>query len=157
MSTSWDSRIESFWAAADKAQPEVMLRDMEALISEREIDDSDALYEWASIHDFLGREDEAIPLYQAALAHDLQGPRRPQAIIQLASSLRNIGEPAAAVTLLEKQPTDSVTGDAAQAFLALALRDCGRTDEALRVALRALAATLPIYGKSVAGYAGELG
>lgn len=156
MTASWDVRIDAFWAVADDAQPEAMLRGMEALISERAADDPDALYEWASIHDFLGREDEAVPLYRAALDHDLQGPRRPQAIVQLASSLRNIGKPAAAVELLEKHPTGSVTGDAAQAFLALALRDCGRNDEALRVALRALASTLPLYGRSVSGYADDL-
>lgn len=156
MTASWDARIDSFWAAADDTQAEAMLRGMRALISERAADDPEALYEWASIHDFLGREDEAVPLYRAALDKDLQGPRRPQAIVQLASSLRNIGEPAAAVELLEMHPTDSVTGDAAQAFLALALRDCGRNDEALSVALRALAPTLPLYGRSIAGYADDL-
>lgn len=130
MTASWDVRIDSFWASADDTQPEAMLRGMEALVAERADDDRDALYEWASIHDFLGREDAAVPLYRAALSHGLQGPRRPQAIVQLASSRRNVGEPAAAVELLERHPSDPVTGDAAQAFLALALRDCGRHDEA---------------------------
>ena len=156
MTASWDDRIDSFWSAADDTQPEAMLRDMEALVAERPDGDPDALYEWASIHDFLGREDATVPLYRAALARGLQGPRRPQAIIQLASSLRNIGDPGAAVELLREQPGDAVTGDAAQAFLALALRDCGRHDEALKVALGALAPTLPLYGRSVSAYAQKL-
>ena len=156
MTASWDVRIDSFWASADDTQPDAMLRAMEALIAERADDDPEAIYEWASIHDFLGREDEAVPLYKAAFDHGLQGPRRPQAIVQLASSLRNTGESAEAVELLERYPNDPVTGDAAQAFLAFALRDCGRHDEALRVALRALASTLPLYGRSVTAYADDL-
>ncbi|QGU28765.1 hypothetical protein D7D94_03045 [Microbacterium oryzae] len=129
---------------------------MAVLIRERGDGDPDALYEWASAHDFLGREAEAIPLYREALAAGLSGERRPQAIIQLASSLRNVGDPAAAIDLLEEHAPHAVTGSASQAFLALALHDAGRTDEALRVALRALAPTLPLYSRAVAAYADEL-
>ena len=156
MSESWDERIDEFWQSADDARPADMLAAMAALIRERGDGDPDALYEWASVHDFLGREAEAIPLYRGALAAGLSGDRRPQAVIQLASSLRNVGEPAAAIELLEDHAPDAVTGAASQAFLALALRDAGRTDEALRVALRALAPTLPMYGRAVTAYADEL-
>ncbi|WP_255314043.1 MULTISPECIES: tetratricopeptide repeat protein [Micrococcales] len=38
---------------------------------------------------------------------------------------------------MRNQPGYETTGDAAQTFLALALRDAGRPDEALRVALTA--------------------
>ncbi|MDN3311754.1 tetratricopeptide repeat protein [Microbacterium oryzae] len=156
MSESWDERIDEFWESADDGRPADTLAALAELIREREDGDPAALYEWASVHDFLGREAEAIPLYREALAAGLSGDRRPQAIIQLASSLRNVGDPAAAIDLLEERASDAVTGAASQAFLALALHDAGRIDEALRVALRALAPTLPVYGRAVAAYADEL-
>lgn len=156
MTESWDNRIDLFWASADDTQPGAMLQAMESLVAQRLPEDPEALYEWASIHDFLGKEDQAVALYQQSLSLGLQGPRRPQAIVQLASSLRNIGEHASAIKLLKEHPSDPVTGDAAQAFLALALHDSGRHDEALRVALKALASTLPLYRSSVSAYADEL-
>lgn len=156
MQLSWDDRVEQFWASADDSEPELMLVRMQALIDARGPDDPDAIYEWASVHDFLGLEAEAIPLYRAALARGLAGERGPQAIVQLASSLRNVGEAGAAVELLSNRASDPVVGAAAQAFLALALRDAGRPDEALRVALNALAPTLPLYGRAISRYADEL-
>jgi tetratricopeptide (TPR) repeat protein len=156
MGTTWEERIERFWAAFDDTRPEAMLDQMRALLAERPEHDPEALYEWASVHDALGLEAAAVPLYRRALELDLDGPRKPMAIIQLASSLRNIGEPQAAVQLLQDLPADAGTGDAPQAFLALALWDCGREHEALRTALLALAPTLPQYGRAVAAYATEL-
>lgn len=156
MTATWDERIASFWATADDANPDATLHEMRSLVAERSEDDPDALYEWASVHDYLGMERQAVPLYRAALDRGLAGATKAQAIIQLASSLRNIGEPALAVELLRKRPVDEIAGDAAQAFLALALRDSGEHDEALRVALLALARTLPMYRRAVENYATEL-
>lgn len=156
MTDDWDERVDAFWGAASDTDPDRVLSEMRALVSERGEHDPDALYEWASVHDFLGLEERAVPLYEAALAHGLTGDRRPQALIQLASSLRNIGRPEAAVDLLHGLARDEVTGDAGQAFLALALHDAGRKEEALSVALRALARTLPLYGTAIENYASEI-
>jgi tetratricopeptide (TPR) repeat protein len=154
---SWDERVASFWAtAADDAHPSETLATMRELVAERPAGDPDALYELASAHDYLGREADAIPLYRSSLDRGLAGDRRPRAIIQLASSLRNVGDPGGAISLLRAQPTDQVTGGAAQAFLALALRDAGHLDEALQVALTALARTLPLYAQAVENYARAL-
>ena len=157
MPHTWDERIAAFWAHADDAQPEATLDAMRALVDERPAGDPDATFEWASVHDFLGFEAEAIPHYRAALADGLAEPRRSRAIIQLASSLRNVGEPRAAVALLQDLGPDDTTGSAAQAFLALALWDAGEHAAALRTALLALAPTLPMYRRAVEHYAGELG
>lgn len=156
MADSWEHRISDFWASADPGRPEALLSSMRKLVDERGADDPDAVYEWASVHDFLDREADAIPLYRAALAAGLTGERRPQAVIQLASSLRNVGRADDAIALLESHTADPVTGAAGQAFLALALRDAGRLDEALRVALKALAPTLPLYGRAIDSYADAL-
>lgn len=156
MDESWDGRIVAFWAEADNRDPESLLDAMTALVRERPEGDPAALYELASAHDFLGHESRAIPLYQAALDGGLAGERRPQAVIQLASSLRNVGRAPEAVRLLQDIPEDPTTGSASQAFLALALYDVGQPREALQVALAALAPTLPLYSRSVAAYADEL-
>lgn len=156
MTNTWEQRIAAFWETADDARPEDVLSGMRLLVSERADDDPEALFEWASVHDFLGREGDAVPLYRAALSLGLSGERRPQAVIQLASSLRNLGEPEAAAELLADAEADSVVGDAARAFLALCLWDAGRGAEALRVALTALAPTLPMYARAVSAYADAL-
>jgi tetratricopeptide (TPR) repeat protein len=154
---SWDDRVDAFWASTDAREPQSALAGMRRLVDERPETDPAALYEWASVHDFLGLEADAIPLYRAALDAGLAGDREPQAIIQLASSLRNVGDPEAAVQLLEGRTDDPMLGPAVQAFLALALYDAGRPRDALQVALGALAPTLPRYRGAVAGYAVTLG
>lgn len=153
---TWQERVDAYWRDADDARPERMLAEMAALVRERPDGDADALFELASAHDFLGREADAIPLYRAALATGLGPDRRSQAVIQLASSLRNVGDAEAAVELLRTLDPDEHTGAAARAFLALALHDLGRSAEALRVALTALAPTLPRYARAVEHYATEL-
>lgn len=153
---SWDERIAIFWASADDSKADTTLLAMKRLVEERPANDPDALYEWASVHDFLGREAESIPLYRAALEAGLSGDREPQAVIQLASSLRNVGEAQAAVDLLDGRPQEAVTGSAGQAFLALALFDAGQPRAALQVALHALAPTLPLYRRAILSYADEL-
>lgn len=156
MVEKWEDRIALFWHTADSNQPEAALENMRSLISERAEDDPEALYEWASVHDFLGQEAAAIPLYRSALHHGLQSPKRPQAIIQLASSLRNVGNAKEAVDVLSTARSNEVTGDAAQAFLALALHDSGDSAGALRAALLALAPTLPMYTRAITHYANDL-
>nr|WP_240188619.1 tetratricopeptide repeat protein [Nakamurella flavida] len=129
---------------------------MQALVGQRPPGDPAALAEWAGVHDSLGLEAQAIPLYRQALAAGLTGPRRAQVVVQLASSLRNVGEPDAAIALLTSRPADPELGAAPDAFLALALFDAGRPAEAVRLALTALAPTLPRYGRAVRAYAEEL-
>ena len=153
---SWEARVEEFWARADGTEPAAMLAGMRRLVDERPAGDPIALFEWAGLHDFLGREADAVPLYRQALDGGLTGARRAQALVQLASSLRNVGNPAAAVLLLADVPADPSVGAAVDAFLALALFDAGRPAEALRAALGALAATLPRYGPAVRAYADAL-
>jgi len=152
----WHARIAAFWAAADDERVDETIDGMRALVAERPADDPRALYELASAHDLVGREADAVPLYRAAIAGGLDAEHRPFAVIQLASSLRNVGEAAEAVALLEALPDDA-HAPGRDAFLALALHDAGRPTEALAVALRRLAPTLPEYGRAVAAYADELG
>ena len=96
-----------------------------------------------------------MPLYRQALERGLTGERRRRAVIQLASSLRNIGRPEQSVELLtrELEAASDQLDDAVRGFLALALVDVAREREAVSVALTALAPHLPRYQRSLANYA----
>ena len=159
MTQSWDSRVAAVWAAAEELSDEAVLAGIEALVSERGADDAAALFEAASARDYLGRETLAEPLYRAAIAAGLDGERHPQAVIQLASTLRNLGRAEEAVALLsdhlELHPADEWTAPSA-AFLALALVSAGRERDAASVALVALSESLPVYSNAVRRYALEL-
>ena len=156
MSTSWDERVDGFWADADDVQPDHLWIALEPLLAERGHGDAAVLFERASLHDYLGEEADAVPLYRAALDADLAEPRRGQAVIQLASSLRNIGDPSGAMAVLRAIPAEHPLADAAQAFLALALFDDEKPAPALRTAVRALAPHLIEYRAAVERYADAL-
>ena len=121
------------------------------------MDEPDA-FDRACEFDSTGHPDLAVPLYREALEQGLEGENRRRAVIQMASSLRNLGEVDESVALLTgelDQPSDHLD-DAVRAFLALALADAGREREALCHALTALAAHLPRYQRSLATYAEDL-
>lgn len=113
------------------------------------------VFERASAFDSTGHPDRAVPLYQEALDRGLTGERRRRAVIQLASSLRNLGRPEDSIALLsaELDAGSDHLDDAVRAFLSLALVDVGREREAVSVALAALAPHLSRYQRSLANYA----
>jgi len=115
-----------------------------------------SLFARAGDLDAAGDELAAVPLYRAALEAGLSGPERTQAIIQLASSLRVLGDPSGAIALLRTVPDDDPLASAAHAFLSLALFDDGKPAAALRTALDALVPTLPTYRVSLRAYAAEI-
>jgi tetratricopeptide (TPR) repeat protein len=156
MEHSWDDRVAAVWSAAEALDDAAVLDRIDELVAERGDSDAAGLFEAASVRDYLGREAEAEPLYRRALALGLAGDRRPQARIQLASTLRNLGRADEAVELLgehlAEHGDDAWTAPGA-AFLALALVDAGREREAASVALVALAEGLPAYSGAVRRYA----
>jgi thioredoxin-like negative regulator of GroEL len=156
----WEDRVAAVWAASgsgELADDELRAR-IDALVVELPAGDPRGRYERASAFDSTGREDEAVPLYRAALAGGLDEPIRRQAVIQLASTLRNVGAADEAVRLLAAEAAD--TGDgfdtAVRAFLALALTSAGREREAVAVAIGALATHVPRYRRSLTAYGAEL-
>lgn len=107
-------------------------------------------YEHACAHDRLGLEAEAIPLYREALAGGLLEPHRTSARVGLASSLRVVGEPAAALEVLDELAAERPDSTAGPAFRALVLHDLGRTSEAVAVAVEELSRHLA--GSDAEGY-----
>lgn len=184
----WQSRVDDLWARFDDYDPEAFVAELERVTAEGADDVPRAVvaFERAGGFDSVGRTEEAVPLYRAALAAGSEagsddgpagsrdgGPgldawRRRQATVQLASSLRALGQAEEAVALLEAEAAHPIIGDdenareaeklqdAVLAFLALALADAGREREAVGVALGALAPHVPRYRRSLTNYAAAL-
>ena len=154
----WEQRISDLWASFDNHSEEQFLALIEELAAELPADSAVAMFERAGAFDSTGHSGLAVPLYRQALDLGLQGERRRQAVIQLASSLRNIGRAQESVALLtaERDAGSDDLDDAVSAFLALALVDTGREREAVSVALTALSSHLTRYQRSLANYARQI-
>jgi len=113
------------------------------------------LYERGGEHDSAGREEQAIPLYEQALAAGLAGELRARCLLQLGSSLRNVDRVDEAVQLLQDARREFPDFRPLRAFLALALHSAGRDVEALRELLETIADEGE-YERSLRGYAAEL-
>lgn len=151
----WERRLSELWASLDDQRPDDFLAGMDELVAELPDDSPIAAFERASALDSTGHSDLAAPLYREALDHGLSGERRRRAVIQMASSLRNLGRAEESVAMLtaELEAESDVLDDAVAGFLALALVDVGREREAVVFALAALAPHLPRYQRSLANYA----
>lgn len=154
----WEKRVSELWAEMDRCDEDELVGRVDALAAELPPGSAIGLFERAAAFDSTGYPDRAVPLYAAALDAGLVGERRRRAVIQMASSLRNLGNPQDALTLLttEAEATSDDLDGAVSTFLALVLVDLGREREAVAVALTALSTYLPRYNRSVARYAQQL-
>ncbi|HEY1486347.1 MAG TPA: tetratricopeptide repeat protein [Micromonosporaceae bacterium] len=163
----WEQRLGDAWASIDDydGREDEFRTLIDGLAARLPDGDPIAAFERAGAWDSTGHSDRAVPLYRDALDHGLTGYRRRRAVIQMSSSLRNIGEVAAAIGWLEAERAidpatlDEATrslGDAISATLALCLADAGREREAVSIAVGALAPHLPRYQRSMANYARAL-
>lgn len=151
-----DERLATFWSQAAGRAADELRTDLDDLLDGLAVEPARAVFERASLHDFLGEEDAAVSLYRAALDAGIGQPQRTQALVQVASSLRNVGDASAAVAILRSIPADDPLHADAQAFLALALHDDDKPTPALRTALHALAPQLRDYGRAIDRYAEDL-
>ncbi|MER5738037.1 tetratricopeptide repeat protein [Streptomyces sp. NPDC002262] len=163
--SGWEERVAALWERIDAYGPEEFRERIAALAGERGDEDAAAVFELGAAHDSTGLPVEAVRYYRRALDLGLGGLRRRRAVIQLASSLRNLGRPDRSVELLTAErdlPAERLDADeralapAVDAFLALALADTSRDREAASLALGALAPLLPRYNRSLAHYARAL-
>ncbi len=157
-SADWEKRVSSAWTTFAERSDEANRKLIEALAAELPDGSAEASFERACVFDSTDASDLAVPLYREALERGLGPERRRRAVIQLASSLRNIGRADESVALLTEElgAASDELDDAVHAFLALALTDVGRDREALSHALGALAPHLPRYQRSLAAYARAL-
>lgn len=158
-----DHRVTTLSDAIDQAYgtfgetPE-LLPAIDRVLETHDADAPRAAFERAGARDALGMEADAIPLYRVALAQGLGEPQRLQCLIQLGSSLRNVGHAEEALRVLRaaREEAQGESRDWVDAFLALALHSDGQRSQALAVALKALAPHLTMYGRAVSSYADEL-
>ena len=156
--TGWEQRIAALLATIDHHNPADFLARIEALVAELPAGNAIALFELGAANDSTGHAERAAPLYRQALAAGLSGQRRRRAVIQLSSTLRNLGHAEESVALLtaERETVSDDLDDAVAAFLSLALIDTGRERDAAALALVALSRHLTRYNRSLANYAKAL-
>ncbi|QEO09708.1 tetratricopeptide repeat protein [Protaetiibacter larvae] len=151
----WRVRMAAVWAEADRLEDAELVRRIDEVAAERP-EDPLALFERGGARDATGDEAGAEGFYRAALAAGLPESERAQCVIQLASTVRNLGRPEESLELLraefEPRPDDELA-DAAVAFAALALVDLGRPVEAVASLLHTLTPHLPRYRRSLHAYA----
>ena len=154
----WEQRVADAWASIDERSEPEFLALIEGLTAELPPGSARAAFERACSLDSTGHSDRAVPLYREALEIGLTGENRRRAVIQMSSSLRNLGRPEESVALLtaEMDAGSDHLDDAVRATLALALTDVGREREAVALAVGALARHLPRYQRSMANYARQL-
>jgi cyanophycin synthetase len=125
------------------------------------VDAARAEYERASACDREGREEEAIPHYEAALRLGLDDDLVPGALLGLGSSLRNVGRTSDAVAVLDDACARFPDHAALPLFRALALASAGRCEQALGETIRHAAARIDAdevvrYRRALNEYADEL-
>jgi tetratricopeptide (TPR) repeat protein len=155
---SWEDRVQAVYGDEALTDAERVAA-VDALAVERGDDDPLAWEARGGIRDFIGDEAGAEVFYRRALAAGIDGEPRTWTLIQLASTVRNLGRPDESLALLTEaktSPAGEKLADAIVAFEALALVSAGDAVGGAAVALRALAGHLPLYGRAVREYAGEL-
>lgn len=150
----WERRIAAFWTAyeASPTDGDEIVDELDELAAVSPAGDGRGDFERACIRDSTGRTADAVPFYKAGLAAGLDPVRQTRTCVQMASSQRALGHADEALAILSHADPHAL-GGAPSAVRALALRDAGRHDEALRVALEALIPHLPRYQRSMANYA----
>ncbi len=149
----WEQRVEACWNWVRSSDPQsgrtCASRRLPA--AEHTADDPAALYERTSARDSAGLESE------------VDAKRRSQAVIQLASTLRNLGQLDENEQLLRaeldrcsRSSDGYALPDETRAFLALTLLARDKPVEAAALVLSALAAHLSRYSRSVSAYAQEI-
>lgn len=160
----WQTRIDAAWSRLDAMPPEAFVDMIDALADERPVGDAAALFERAAARDSTGAEAGAENLYRTALATGkLDAYRRVRATLQLASTLRILGQLAESERLLtgELAAREAAGGvhvlhDELRSLLALTWIAQGRPVEAAALALCALAPHLTRYQRSTLRQATDL-
>lgn len=116
-------------------------RDLLAALATRAPDDAELRYETACVHDYLGREAEAVPHYVAAIAAGLQGEALRGAYLGLGSTYRTLGRYAEAEATLRRGLERFPAAREMKVFLAMVEHNLGRSKAAVERLLVLLAET----------------
>jgi len=100
---TWEDQLASIWASIDDVEPNEFLAAIDAHLADLPVGSAIGAFEAAASRDSTGHSDQAVPFYRYALDIGLEGERRRRAVIQLASSLRNLGQIDESLRLLETE------------------------------------------------------
>lgn len=101
--------------------------------------DAELQYQAACVHDFLGREAQAVPLYLAALCGSLSVDHQRSAYLGLGSTYRALGQYAAAERTLREGTVRFPDAAELKVFLAMALHNLGQSKQAVELLLAVVA------------------
>jgi tetratricopeptide (TPR) repeat protein len=117
-------------------------------------EDPEVLFEVGGSFDVLGMESKAVPYYEEAIEHGLDGEELQECLVCLGISHRIIGEFPEAIDALEKAVEQFPDDNSGRAFLALAYYSDERYEEAVRLLLSLLLETT--NDEQILGYADPL-
>lgn len=126
-------------------------------------DDARVVFAYAGSLDSAGREHDAAAQYRRALDLGLPDELRSRMVVQYGSTLRNVGDLAGSVAVLEEGSAAFPDDLGIACFLALARNTAGQPDNALAGLIEALlladsrgAGLFRRYQRSLAAYAADL-
>ncbi|MGF6533906.1 tetratricopeptide (TPR) repeat protein [Paraburkholderia sp. GAS206C] len=123
--------------------------------------DAQLQFETACVHDYLGREAEAVPFYLAAIKGNLDKPFLRQAFLGLGSTYRVLGQYVEAKQALLDGLSRFPHANELKVFLAMTLHNLGEAKESVELLLKVVAKTsddkaVRSYRKAIAFYAADI-
>ncbi|WP_159437296.1 tetratricopeptide repeat protein [Alicyclobacillus vulcanalis] len=158
MEPNWTAVVETGWTYKDD---ESRLVEYFAETERQHPSSARAKFELARALDYLGREAEAIPLYEEAVRLGLSAEYHAYALLQLGSSLRNVGRVDEAVQVLIDAQRRYPELPSISMFLGLSLYSQGNKSEALKIVMRAMlqyvqSSDIERYREAIISYIDEI-
>ncbi|MDC3418427.1 tetratricopeptide repeat protein [Aquibacillus salsiterrae] len=135
MEPKWEDVVLNGWENKDD---EAKLIEYFLKIVEKYPNSARAKFELANAYDFTGQENKAISLYEDAIRIGLDSEYQAYALLQLGSSLRNVGRLDEAIRILSDAELRYPEFPSISMFLGMTLHDKNRTAEALSKTLNAM-------------------
>lgn len=159
-SPAWKPELDSIIGARHGGQVKQVLQRLQEL-DRRFPNVAEINYQLAWTCDVLGRESDALPYYEKAVALGLPENELSGALLGLGSTLRNLGQLERSTEVLRSGRAQFPDNREFDVFLALTLHQLGRHNEAMQLVLEALCDTtedpgLTAYQRALRHYAGKL-
>jgi|UniRef100_UPI0040490DD3 tetratricopeptide (TPR) repeat protein len=159
--SAWREELAAITGARHGGQVEHVLGQLKDLDA-RYPNVAEINYQLAWTCDVLGREAEALPFYEKAVALGLPENELAGALIGLGSTLRNLGQFERSAEVLRSGQAQFPDNREFDVFLALTLHDLGQPTEALKLTLEVLCDTtddpgLTAYQRALRHYSRKLG
>ncbi|UFU00052.1 tetratricopeptide repeat protein [Radiobacillus kanasensis] len=132
METKWETVVMNGWENKDD---ETKLIEYFLEVVVKYPNSARAKFELANAYDFTGQENKAIPLYEDAISIGLDAEYEAYALLQLGSSLRNVGRIDDAIRILSDAEQRYSEFPSISMVLGMAMHDKNRNAEALGITL----------------------